>query len=109
VDFRVAEHAVGVAFVAGFAFAVVVEVDHVGGAEEAADAELDAIRRHRGAGNHPGTEQSGASQQCYPFHRGTPSFGKVLKCLPKRPPSHALQTGGRRVTETLPLPQPISG
>ncbi len=50
------------------------KIGHVGGAEEAADAELDAVGRHGGGRHHPGTEQSGASQQGYSFHRGTPSI-----------------------------------
>src|SRR5688572_10945329 len=109
VDFRVGEHAVGVALVAGLAFAVVVEGRHVGGAEEAADAELDAVRRQGGGGDHPGTEQSGASQQGYSFHWGAPSFGKMLKCLPKRPLATRFKPAGGRVAETLPGPQAISG
>src|SRR5688572_30756919 len=108
-DLGVAEDAVGVALVAGLAFAVVVEGGHVSGAEEAADAELDAVRRQRGGGDHPGTEQGGASQQGYSFHWGIPSFGKMLKCLPKRPLVTRFKPAGRRVAETLPGSQAISG
>ena len=63
VDFGVAEHAVGVALVAGLAFAVVVEVDHVGGLEETADTELDPIGRERRTGHQASTEQGRGTQE----------------------------------------------
>jgi len=59
VDFGIVEEAVGVMLVAEIAFAVVVEIHHVGFLEEAADAELDPIGRERRAGNDASTEPPG--------------------------------------------------
>src|SRR6185503_18115346 len=87
----VAEHAVGVVFVARLALAVVVEVDHVGGAEEPADAELDTVSRARRLrrNHHPRADERGRPEQnpphmSHPPGLDTPASRRIRKSQKSR-------------------------